>query len=243
MKKVNGITFFLSIILIWSIFSCKRDPYYDPNPIEKNFTGIIYSDCYGNVISNEKVVIRKWSWGCFSASVFDSLVGYTDESGRYFFKIKISHHELIPSTNSYGFELVLPERNISFFATPGQYDFYPNDTLMNCVAKFDFNYQYPLTNKDTFYYELIPVDSHGHFGEGVTPYQYFTGPFHDTTVQFPTLHIKDVFTSNITKPVNAKLHWWRQWINKDSYSNGYQGFIDINHQVCSDADTVLCPLY
>ena len=235
--------YFLLIIILISFFgSCRKDPYYDPNPVDEYFTGIVFLDCNGNVFQNKKVVLQRWFSGCFARGIVDSIIGFTDSDGRYLLKRKTPHSELQFTTTSYYYKLFIPGTNEEIsYAKPGQYDFYPNDTNLNCIVHFHFNYQYPLTNKDTLYYQLIPINSDGSWSNELGSLQFITGPFHDTTLHLPLLHISGVFESESKKMVNAKIHFARlrknNFISSDNYSSE---FIDVTRQICSVSDSIEC---
>ena len=197
------------------------------------------------MFKNKKIVLQRWFSGCFASGIVDSVIGFTDNDGRYFLKRKTPHTELQFTTTSYYYKLFIPGTKEEISTTkPCQYDFYPNDTNLNCIVHFHFNYQYPLTNKDTLYYQLIPINSNGSWSNELGDLQFITGPFHDTTLHLPILNISGVYECGNKKRVNAKIHFAR--LRKNNFiSSDYNSseFIDVTHKTCSKADSIECIVY
>lgn len=171
--------------------------------------------------------------GCFGGGMIDSIIDYTDNDGRYFFKIKIPGSQLVYSTTSYWNVLIVPGVNQKFSITKaGEYNLFPNDTIMNGFIHLHFNSH--LTENDTFYYKVIPVRDNTYTGNSVE--YFFNGPFHDTTINLSPFRIDGVFENNTLEPINADFQWS---INKISnyYSTNY-GFSNMTHSPCKNSDTL-----
>lgn len=223
------------ILLVVLFSSCRKDPYIAPESIDNFLSGIVYKNCNGEVYPNEKVVLYREWMGCYGGGIVDSMIDYTDNDGRYFFKRKTPKQELELSTTSFWYKIVLPSSAHEFSTvSPGEYDLYPNDTIMNGFVRLHF--LEPFTSADTFYFQRIPL-RYG-YSTGTEPEYFFTGPFHDTIVSMSSFKVYDVFENDSIKPVNTVFHWQ---INKLSYypNPWYRGWENMYHTPCKDSDTLV----
>ncbi len=231
---MNKKYFLPSLFLLTLFISCRKDPYFAPGTIDNYISGIVYKNCNGDVYRNEKVVLYREWMGCFGGGIADSMIDYTDNDGRYFFKRQTPGNELEPSTTSYWYKIVLPGMAQEFSTVnPGEYDLFPNDTIMTGFVHLHFPESF--TSSDTFYFERIPIQ-YG-FSTGTEPEYFFTGPFHDTTLSLSTFRVYDVFENDSIKSLQAVFHWE---INKLNYypDPWYAGWENMNHTLCKDSDTL-----
>ena len=208
-------------LIISSFFGCKKDLPISPEGVERVVEGTVFEDCKGNVSRGKKIYL-KYVWiGCFGGGIISTDSTATDNDGHFIIHYKEYEHE--QSTTSYSYVLTIPNSSIILCNPNGNYDLYPNDTMMNAVIKLKFPNMY--TSSDTFYFQFRP-SPYGYIQEPEV-IQFFVGPFHDTTLVLNNLTIGNVNSQNNGIGYSGLFKWGIGIFRLNWNYTGADGYFDL----------------
>ena len=215
-------------LIIFSLFGCKKDTNILPAKVVE---GTVFEDCMGHVSKGTKIYLQlRWT-GCFGNGIIlkDSTV--TDDYGHFIIHYNESKQD--PSLGSYYYYLIIPNSSIRIYNPDGNYNLYPNGSKMNAVIHLKFYNIY--SSSDTFYYQFKPTyDGFIHEPEFV---RFFVGPFHDTTLVLYNLTVGNVNDNDLGKSCSGIFKWGIGIKSLNYYYSGRDGYFDLTHKPCIQADT------
>lgn len=218
----------LIVLVLAPSFGCKKD---SPIPVTRIVTGTVFEDCNGTVSIGKKIYLTYAWFGCFGSGIISIDSTVTDCNGRFRIPYKEDQHG--ESTTNYEHALTIPNSTIILVNPKDNYDLYPNNTKMNAVIKLKFR-KTP-TWSGTFYYQFMPtyngrIHDPQHGG-------YLTAPFHDTVLVLNDLMVGNVNSVDSGKYYSGFFKWGIGKDNLGRYYTGYDGYFNLTHQPCAQADT------
>ncbi len=218
--------------MLFCFFGCDKDP-FTPRGALKTVEGTVFEDCQGNVAQSRKIYFYYTLTGCFGSSVLSKDSTLTDKDGHFAFHY-IAHEEdeYEGSTDSYAHTLTIPNSSISLYNPEGHFDLFPNETKMNAVIHLKF--PQPYTSSDTFYFQYRPTPNG--FVHEPELIQFFTGPFHDTTIVLNNLTIGNS-NSKDHGEFHSGIFKWAIGIRRlKSSHTGHDGRFNLTHEPCAPVD-------
>ncbi|MEZ5047707.1 MAG: hypothetical protein R2831_12035 [Chitinophagaceae bacterium] len=220
----------ISFPIVFFLLGCKKNANVAHGP-KKTVEGIVYEDCNGNVAKGRKLYLYYGVNSCFGGDVISKDSTVTDHLGHYCFKYRAAEQD--GSTSSYYHQLVLTNSLISIINPSGNYDLFPNDTLMTAVINLKFTHNF--NSSEAFYCEFKP--SPKGYIEAPEQITILNSPLHDTTILFHNLRIGNINSVEYGLGHCGEFKWGLGKDKLNSYNTGKDGSFHLTHKPCSSTDT------
>jgi len=222
-----SVVFLITVLVLLLVSGCGKNSERAIKVVE----GIVFEDCNGQVLKNEKILLQYISTGSWTSKIISEDSILTDNNGYYKFEYREAEDD--GSSVSYYHYLSIPNSSIGISNPTGIFDLYPNDTLMNAIVNIKFKNRY--TSNDTFYYQFKP--SPKGYIEEPDKLMYLLGPFNDTTLVLKNLRIGSTNSETKGQGYCGLFKWGVGKRRFNSNATGHDGRFNLTHEPCFENDT------